>query len=325
MSLHTCVSLCVLPPLKLSLVAALMVLTACEVGIPAKDSSDTGTDSGDTQDSQDSEDTQDSSDTSDTSDDRCVPNGDWRIDFSEFVADPTLGLVAASTVNEPGSTVEIPDQDGVDDGAGGRTWDFSEATSEDRLWDIGLSELEGFWFADEFPDATYTVPLDASEESYGIYKVDADAEKLLLLGMASATQDFTLLKYASPISVFEFPIRTDRSWASVDVEASGTFEGESYPIDYGLYGVVSLQHTYTMSVDLQGSAKVPLGTYDVLRLKLEQSFKAVNSISGPFAENTQISYFYVTECTGLVARVRGVQDETDPDFHLASEYLRLGN
>lgn len=256
----------------------------------------------------------------------CVPDGDGRITWSEFVADPALGIQAIYTTNSPGSTVTVPPVGGLDQGDGSFAWDFS-ATGEtgDTQWTIALGLPADAWFGDRFPTATYTVGLDASEEVLGIYRVNADAERLELLGLATADQTAGgVLVYEQPVVVFDFPLAVGSSWSNDQVQADGHWGGEDYPADFGWQGTVTLHHSYSFTVDRAGSLEAPLGGFDVLRLRADQRMEAVNSLYGSFADEGLISYFYVAECAGLVARIRSTPDERDPDFDQASEYLRLG-
>lgn len=291
----------------------LVLLTACTPS--AEKPHDTGTT--DTGTGETGTPADDTGETGDTGPEACQGDGDGRITFDEFVADPTLGIRARYTVNAAGSMVAVPSATAA--------WDFTGTTPSDVTWEIGIQAPADAWFADLFPEATYYVGLDAAEETYGIYRVDTAAERLLLLGMATATPHGGYLVYAEPVVVFEFPLTLDRTWDNVAVEAEGTWEGTTYPADYGAAGVVTLEHTYRFQVDATGTAEVPLGTFEALRVRLDQSLSAVNSWSGPFATETMITYFYVAECTGLVARIRSTEGERDPAFTQGSEYLRLGS
>lgn len=256
----------------------------------------------------------------------CVGDGDGRISWSEFVADPALGIHAVYTTNTPGSTVPVPPVGGVDQGDGSYAWDFSTVDSgSDTQWTIALGLPEDAWFADRFPDATYTVGLDASEEVLGVYRVNDGTEQLELLGLATADEAAgDVLVYAEPVVVFDFPLSAGNTWDNERVQADGHWEGEDYPADYGWHGTVTLNHSYGFEVDRAGALEAPLGGFEVLRVRADQRMEAINSIYGSFAEESLITYFYVAECTGLVARVRSTADEDDPDFAQASEYLRLG-
>ena len=255
----------------------------------------------------------------------CVPDGDGRVSFDEFVADPSLGINAIYTTNTPGSAVSVPSMAGTDNGDGTFSWDFGQASGADQSWSVAIAQPDDFWFAKYFSGATYIVGMDASESVYGAYRVNVVAERLELLGMATANEaEAGLLKYEQPIVVFEFPLSYGRSWQSGRVQANGHWEGTDYPANYGLAGEVTLQHSYGFEVDRRGDVTVPLGDFDVLRLRSNQLMEAVNSLTGTFASEKMIAYFYIAECTGLVARVRSTDGETNPDFDEAAEYLRLG-
>ncbi len=260
-----------------------------------------------------------------SADGSCQPNHDWLLSFEELPADPALGIEAIYTSNAPGSLVSIPDIDGVLKNDGFHSWDFTLADGvQDQQWTVTIRDLEGTWFQEHFPDATYYVGLDASEQEYGVYRVDAEQERLFLLGLVSAEPDLTLLTYLEPVVVFEFPMVLDKQWSSDAVQAEGVYQGQEYPADYGVAGVVSLEHSYQMQVDRQGYADVPLGEFEVLRLRVDQQLSAINSYTGPFSTSSMISYFFLAECAGLAARVRGPENGKDPSFQQASEYLRLG-
>jgi hypothetical protein len=256
----------------------------------------------------------------------CVPDGDGRVSFEEFLADPALGIVATYSTNEAGTTVPVSGLAGLDQGDGSRAWDFSSVNpGTDTTWDVRLQAPGGTWFAGYFPTATYYVGLDSSERILGAYRLDPDVEQLQLLGMATAEEaEGGVLIYERPVVVFDFPLALGQTWEADAVQADGHWEGEDYPADFGWAGVVTLEHSYAFEVDAHGRLAVPLGDFDVLRLRLDQRMEAVNSISGVFGSEAFIAYFYVAECAGLVARVRSVEGEREADFTEASEYLRLG-
>lgn len=303
-------------------VLLLAALVACT---HPKDTGDPADTSHDTSDPTDTSDTSDTTiDTGDSGTTGCVGDDDGRITFDEFVADPTLGLTAIYTTNDPGTVVDIPAPGGTDQGDGTWAWDFS-ATSDrtDVEWNLGIHPMEGAWFADAFPEGTYYVGLDSSDAYQGIYQVDEAGEALFLLGLASTADGEALLRYTEPVTVFDFPIALDKSWQTT-TEAVGLYDGIEYPADYGVMGTVHLYHTYAFEADRQGEAHVPLGTFDVLRLALNQEMAAINDPYGEVSNTTQKAYFFVTECTGLVARIRSEDGERSDDFRKATEYLRLG-
>ncbi len=294
-------------------------------GCPSAD--DTAADDTDTRDTGPVDTAETGGETGDTGETAsCVPDGDGRIEWSEFVADPSLGIQAVYTTNTPGSTVSVPSVGGTDQGDGSWAWDFSAVDSAtDTEWTIGLGMPEDAWFAEHFPTATYTVGLDASEAVLGVYRVNDDAESLELLGLASADEGTgDVLVYEEPVVVFDFPLAVGNSWDNDQIQADGHWEGEDYPADFGWHGTVTLHHSYGFQVDRAGTMEAPIGGFDVLRVVSTQRMEAVNSIYGSFADEGLFTYFYVAECTGLVARVRSTPDERDPDFADASEYLRLG-
>lgn len=255
---------------------------------------------------------------------RCVGDDDGSVDMEEYVVEVEADIHVLYTVNSPGTTVDVPDLEGDGRADGTRYWDFSAVDDEaDETWSAAVASLSGTWFEGYFPDATYYVGIDASEETYGVYEVDEEGERLLLSGMVSATEGDILLEYTEPVVVFEFPVVAGKSWSSDHVEAVGTYEGVEYP--YDSFGTTTrLYHTYAFSVDEEGVVEVPAGSFDVLRVDLAQEFVAENSFYGEISSVEMRAAFFLAECTGLVARVRSEEGATRPDFERATEYLRLG-
>jgi hypothetical protein len=62
---------------------------------------------------------------------------------------------------------------------------------------------------------------------------------------------------------------------------------------------------------------VPAGSFDTLRLRMNYS-----ETVGVYV-TTRITYLYLAECYGAVARIRSQDNETSADFTTASEYRRL--
>ena len=255
----------------------------------------------------------------------CVGDGDGLITIDEFMVDPEVGITAWYTANRGGTEVVLDEPSGVDvDGA--LTWDLTGVDPDrDELLDIAPTSLEGRWYADLFGDGadTFDALLDASSGMMGVYRLDADAEALMLLGIAAQDEGDHLV-YDPPVPMLTFPLADGDAWTPEDAAAEGEVDGDVYPQDLGVDGVVSLVHTYDVEVDGEGLLLTPLGDLPVLRVRVTHRQEAYNSIAGLFAADSSRATLFVSECLGVVGRLRSVAAEVDADFDVATEVLRLG-
>jgi hypothetical protein len=74
-----------------------------------------------------------------------------------------------------------------------------------------------------------------------------------------------------------------------------------------------------VSVDAVGVLRVPAGEFDVTRVRVDLSQTVPFTIFG--MEN--ITYTFLAECYGVIARVRSTDGEENAEFTEAAEYRRL--
>lgn len=228
----------------------------------------------------------------------CTFDGDGTItrDEESFI----VGLGALFAVNAPGTNVP------VDVVAKNGVWDFSAPVSSERKQFDQLVTPAGQWWAGDFPTATYAERIDDGQQAYGVFRVSAD--KLEMLGVVSdqGGVNRTELTYATPIVVLKFPLSVGTSWTSQS-NVSGLAAGIGFLAN----------EKYAFSVDQRGTTKVPAGSFDTLRLRMDYT-----QVYGALV-TTRISYLHLAECYGAVARVRSRDDETAQDFTQAAEFRRL--
>jgi hypothetical protein len=145
----------------------------------------------------------------------------------------------------------------------------------------------------------------------GAYLPTNDA--LQLLGWFSQERNKAKVTYRTPVDVLRFPLKMGDTW-NVKTTASGSF-----PQNFTLY---SASEDYDFAVDAKGKAKTPAGTFDVLRLRFKlrqtQTLPVVATIS-------RITYLFIAECFGVVARVESKLYESDENFTKASRLKRLSD
>ena len=251
----------------------------------------------------------------------CTPNDDGVLTAAELPALAAQGAIATFTQNTAGSTVDVPPLAGAWDADCGCTaWDFGAAAPEDEIVYDSVLPVESFWFGDRYPDADFVQSFGGG--NLGIYVLDEDG--LALAGIASAADGETALAYTPPLKLVALPMGAGDSWQGAG-EASGLFEGQEYPWDTGMTGELSIHHALDGAVLATGRIIVPAGTFEGWRVGVDLTMEVWNNLAfAPVAsERVKIS-LYLTECTGLIARVRSTPGEYADDFEAATEYRRLG-
>lgn len=241
----------------------------------------------------------------------CVGNADGVIDVSELVVAPGLAPVAAFLV----------DGDDAVSLAGSR-WDLDYAAEagDEVVW-LGPSGPGGWWFDGWFPAADFHALTDVGGQSRSVYALSGAS--LLMLGVVSEEPDLTVLRYEPAVPVLPLPLQVGDTWTA-EVAAEGLHDGQEYPADFGIQGVVTLVHRYEFEVVEFGTVSVPAADLPALRIRVELVSEAHNSFVGLFASESVRLELMVAECLGIVGRIRSLPDEDDPDFTVAQEVQRLG-
>lgn len=189
---------------------------------------------------------------------------------------------------------------------GTRTWDFSGALANDANVIIETMSLTNKWYAPKYSGATYATKLRNSSDLIGVF--ETAPATVALRGVVSPDDGLyrTELAYAPSVAVLSFPLKMDDTWTS-DTSVSGVAQG--VPVAY--------DEKYESVVDAKGTLKTPLGTFDVLRVRvlLTRTVGVVVTTVRTFA--------FVTECYGTVASVTSEDNEGDVEFTHALEIRRI--
>lgn len=243
--------------------------------------------------------------TGDSSIQGCVPNKDGTITAAEVPIAAGLHATYKIGTNENVSTAGVT----TGDAGGKRTWDFSGKLDSDQTVIVETQALTGKWYETKFPGATYASKLSVSSDLLGIFETSPGA--LLLRGVVSPTEapKKTELTNTPAVSVLKFPLTKGAKW-NTDTAVGGTADGTA------LFGTYS--EKYTSEVDAEGTLKTPLGTFDVLRVKVV----LVRTI-GFLPSVTVRTFAFVTECYGTVATVTNADSDTNEEFTMAKEIRRI--
>lgn len=229
----------------------------------------------------------------------CVPNFDGMIERKEVPLQAglkaTYRVAADVDVSTAGTT-----------NSGARTWDFSIATTKDENVLVETVALTGKWYAGKFGGATYATKLRASSSLEGVFETGAGS--IALRGVASPDDGLyrTELTNDPPVAVLAFPVTLGKTW---------TEETTVTGLAQGVFSTYS--EKYESNVDAKGTLKTPLGTFEVLRVRvlLTRTIGWVPTRIRTFA--------FVSECFGTVATVTSRDNESDVDFTRAAELRRI--
>ncbi len=212
----------------------------------------------------------------------CQPDADPAISAEELVFDPAVVVSyrAASVSADPDA------------------WDYRGLGTETRSGSVYAPE--DFWFAERFSGATHVAELDNSGEDLAVYRSEGDT--LWLLGVASATPNWTALVYAPAVAIWVHPLaRGDEQGAAAS--AVGLLEGVEYPYIDHWYGEIALSHRYVSAADAAGELVLDAGTYDALRVHVVFEGWASNGFDFEFGNVTRESWLFLSPCVGVAARI----------------------
>jgi len=190
------------------------------------------------------------------------------------------------------------------------TWDFATVplNASDALDLVELRSLEGQWFEEDFPDATYFTPLGARGDDYlGVFRASPDALELLGVVSPEGGAVATNLAYDPPVTVLRFPLEVGQSWTT-ESTVTGTLNG--------VWSVYTEDWTYSASES--GELATPFATFPVIRVDAEME-QWVGTVF-----TSRRTTVFVTECFGTVGIVTSQDYEQDVDFTDAAEVRRLG-
>lgn len=239
----------------------------------------------------------------------CVPNLDGRVDAAELKA--TLGVPVTYLVSPEGEEREV-DVAGVNDGDGGKIWDFSADYASDKIATLTAVDVTDQWFASSFPGGQFATALDAAGTIQGIYAADDDA--ISLLGVASTKEKpkegKTLLVYSAPVQIYRFPLKPGAKWVSAGEITGGTLRGLPY----------AGKDIYEVEDDATG--ELELHDFTFTQAHRIRTKVTVEPAAGASTFQRQVGFVF--ECFGEVARATSKNDEPEENFTKAAEVRRLG-
>lgn len=230
----------------------------------------------------------------------CTPNKDGTITRAEVPIQAGLRATYRVAEDVDVDTAGVPQTDGT------RAWDFSIALANDANVIVETMALTNKWYAPKYSGASYATKLRTSSDLVGVF--ETAPATVALRGVVSPDDGLyrTELAYDPSVAVLSFPLKMDATWTS-DTNVSGVAVG--VPSAY--------TEKYESIVDAKGTLKTPLGTFDVLRVRV-----LLTRTIG-FGVTKVRTFAFVTECYGTVATVTSEDDEGDIEFTRALEIRRI--
>lgn len=232
-----------------------------------------------------------------------------RADQLPVVLDLPLSVVEWSG---PG-TQEVNLQGEIDE-RGNQSWIFNEPYTGEAPATVVATSPSEYWFADDYPNATYVSPIPGQEELVSIYERTEDG--VYVLGVASISDELshlTDIPYDPAIKVLSFPMVLGDHFEGT-ASASGYYDG--IPFFFGT------DH-YSIWVDGFGDIETPAGIFSALRLRVDRTFTLPIPFY-PFELTTHHKQVgFVAPCLGEIVHVTSEEDESEPDFASASFVRRI--
>ena len=217
--------------------------------------------------------------------------------FKQIIQADTSGTVAVN-VGAPGAN---------------QMWDFSGLMANTPAAEYEFFPAASTPYAADFADANYAFKIGiTTDEGDGtmFQYVKLSSSSLMSLGSVMVFQGNVVARNDDN-EITPLPITYGSAWQSVSAD---TFE---------IPGFSKTITTSTEShvVDGWGTIKLPSGEYNCLRWKTHGTLVTVTNIGGvdvPLGSYTFIDYTWIGENSLLLASVSSLDDETDPDFTMAS-------
>jgi hypothetical protein len=209
------------------------------------------------------------------------------------------------------------------------TWDFSQKGNDDESIEWGIESVKDAWYAAEFGNPDFALQRLHETDIVDLYRLNKNEQILEYLGLANRNTQDSNMKFSKPLPVFRFPFKVGDSWEINDVESSGTFKGQKYPVKSGAY-YIHLKNEAKFLVDATGTLITPAGSFKVTRVRFELIQTSCKTLlenqecNGVTPVNRQVFYTFWEECIGVVARIESEMDIEGYSFSKALIYIRLG-
>jgi hypothetical protein len=218
---------------------------------------------------------------------QCMPNNDDRL-----IRDEMPVAVGARVTFSVGTNLKV-DLAGTT-ANGRRTWNLTQDAADEHPV-ISVLEPVPAWAAPSFPAATYASLMDETLGSYGVFQISPGA--LQLEGVVSMQANLTKLIYSQPVDLFRFPLQ----------------QGDAFVTEANVNGALNwvplwLHEEYQVQVLAVGTLQLQQLSWPTLLVKV----RLVQTPANPLLATTKVSFFFLSECYGVIGRVLAAEDPPEP-------------
>ncbi|MBX3231315.1 MAG: hypothetical protein KIT84_10260 [Labilithrix sp.] len=222
------------------------------------------------------------------------------------------------------ATKALVSTEGTDIGGGKRRWDLSGKLNGDANVLIETLPLDDKWYGPKFPNGSYATPIGKSPDLLAVF-AKSDDGSLTILGAVSSYDGAyrTELINDKAVEVLKFPLEKGKKWESSVINVTGVAPYPTAPTSPS--GPYAYTDVYENEVDGEGELVAPLGTFDVLRVRIliTRTFPAVPPAVPTETVVKTRQFAFVTECYGNVAAVTSELNEPNVEFTNAAEVRRI--
>ncbi len=194
-----------------------------------------------------------------------------------------------------------------------QTWDFSGFSGQSYSAEYKLFQSQQTPYASDYPAANYAFRVDMSfDGNTGTFYeyFNLTPEKMHSLGSVILYNGEVFGKERDD-EVTPLPIAYGNTWQTASAD---TFEIPGF-------GSTITKLSEKNTIDAWGTIKLPSGQYSCLRWKTEGTSEQITSIGGmeiPIGSSTYIDYTWIGENSLFLASVTSEENETNPNFTIAS-------
>ncbi|MEM1010543.1 MAG: hypothetical protein AAGJ35_16230, partial [Myxococcota bacterium] len=234
----------------------------------------------------------------------CTPNDDGEITVKElpFVAGHSLRYQSYGSKTSP-ITVDLKGKF-FNDKTKPNEWDFRTLKGTPTNVSKDILAYKGQWFEgivkDPIPQfAQILNQKDPVTQETTVAAYNPTPFALQMLGWFSQTKEQVRVTYNQPVTFMLFPLKEGLKWINRP-QATGTLDQKQTVL-------YKADESYRFEIDDSGVLKLPQKSYKVLRLR--RDITVTQSL--PTTQNrTWIEYHFISECHGIVAKVRSLPNAT---------------
>ncbi len=236
----------------------------------------------------------------------------------EVTANSLKSWVGVTQIHEIDSTGTIT----VDVGSAGpnQTWDLSGLLTSGYQVSQTMVTAESTPYADSYPEANYAFEIQETNnpEMGTIYSYfDLQQDGFTSIGNVVVVDEEIVREFGVD-DTFELPIAYNDTWEYTSID---TFSLA------GL-GMTITTDQQTVTADGWGTITTPSGTYECLRLRYDVSTEQKTIVSGyeiPAGSYSYIDYVWIGRNSLLLANVTSLDNESDPNFSVATSATWLSD